>query len=94
MAPSPKPNPEHVVLEFEVQHLRDELRSYDQELPCWTAEACRHTGHRRSAKITNSHQNMDFFQAGIKVKAAESFAESLENELKQDYLDALPLKWL
>lgn len=42
MAPSPKPNPEHVVLEFEVQHLRDELRSYDQELPCWTAEACRH----------------------------------------------------
>eukprot|EP00434_Breviolum_minutum_P015386 symbB.v1.2.013557.t4/scaffold952.1/size217748/15 len=48
----------HVVLEFEVQHLRDELRSYDQELPCWTAE----------------------------VKAAESFAESLENELKQEEL--------
>ena len=32
------PSPEHVVLEFEVQRLRDELRQYDQELPCWTAE--------------------------------------------------------
>ena len=39
MAPTaPTPSPEHVVLEFEVQRLRDELRSYEQELPCWTAE--------------------------------------------------------
>lgn len=52
------PSPEHVVLEFEVQRLRDELRQYDQELPCWTAE----------------------------VKAAESYAESLESEYKQEEL--------
>ena len=32
------PSPEHVVLQFEVQRLRDELREYEQELPCWSAE--------------------------------------------------------
>ena len=29
---------ECAILEFELQELREELRSYDQQLPCWSAE--------------------------------------------------------
>ena len=37
-SPAMAPSAECAVLEFEVQNLREELRSYDQQLPCWSAE--------------------------------------------------------
>ena len=34
----PVPSAEMAVLEFEMQSLKEELREYDQQLPCWSAE--------------------------------------------------------
>ena len=34
----PGPSAECAVLEFQMQQLKEELREYDQQLPCWSAE--------------------------------------------------------